>query len=234
MFGSAPWLGGAAQTRPSIAGRDAERWGGILAGAGLALFGLTRRSRTGLAFAAAGGGLIASALVRTTQRAAPDGGRIEVERTVTINRPAEELYRYWRDLANLPRIMQHLESVTPLDERRSHWVAKGPLGRTVEWDAEIVEERPNELIAWRSLPGASVPNTGAVRFAPAPGDRGTEVKVTLAYDPPAGPAGAAAAKLLMEEPDQQVREDLRRFKAVMEAGEAPSTDGQPSGRDDED
>ena len=211
---------------------QAERWGAFLAGGSLTLFGLTRRSLPGLGLAAAGGGLIAQALLRTSGTAPASGTGVAVARSVTVNRPIAELYAYWRDLRNLPRIMDHLESVTLDDDRRSHWVAKAPLGTKVEWDAEIAEDRTNELISWRSIAGAEIPNRGSVRFDAAPVGRGSEVTVTLAYDPPAGAVGTAVAKLLGEEPDQQVREDLRRFKAVMEAGEAPTVDGQPSGRED--
>jgi uncharacterized membrane protein len=148
------------------------------------------------------------------------GQGIKVERSVRVNRPPEEVYRFWRQLENLPRFMDHLESVTVLDENRSHWVAKAPAGARVEWEASIHNEIENELIAWRSLPGADVDNAGSVHFTPAGG--GTEVRVVLSYDPPAGKVGATVAKLLGEEPGQQVEEDLRRFKQVMEALETPA------------
>ncbi|MGN9806102.1 SRPBCC family protein [Micromonospora sp. L32] len=154
---------------------------------------------------------------------------ILMEVGVTVNRPASEAYRFWRDLENLPRFMAHLESVRADDLRRSHWTARGPAGRLVGWDAEIVEDRPNELIAWRSLPGAQVPNAGRVRFVPAPGDRGTEVRVELGYAPPAGRLGRAVAKLFGEEPEQQIRDDLRRFKQVLETGEVVRSDASPQG-----
>ncbi|HEX5580384.1 MAG TPA: SRPBCC family protein, partial [Gemmatimonadaceae bacterium] len=144
--------------------------------------------------------------------------------SVTILSPREEVYEFWRDFQNLPRFMRHLESVRVLDDRRSHWVARAPAGRTVEWEAEIVEDRPNELIAWRSVAGADVDNAGHVRFSDAPGGRGTEVTVALRYDPPAGKLGAAVAKLFHEEPGQQVEEDLRRFKQVMETGDIVVSD----------
>jgi uncharacterized membrane protein len=136
----------------------------------------------------------------------------------------EEVYGFWRDFANLPRFMRHLESVQVHDDGRSHWVAKAPAGRTVEWDAETTEDRPNELIAWRSLPGADVRNSGSVAFAPAPGGRGTEVRVTLEYDPPLGKLGSKIAMLFREEPGQQVYDDLRHFKQVMETGEIVFSD----------
>lgn len=155
---------------------------------------------------------------------------IEVHRTVTINRPRDEVYSYWRQIENLPRFMKHLESVTGTPDERSHWVALGPAGVKVEWDAESTADKHGELIAWKSIPEAQIPNTGEVRFQDAPAGRGTEVHVHLTYNPPGGAAGAAVAKLLGGEPDQTVREDLRRFKRLLETGEIATTDGQPSGR----
>ncbi len=148
---------------------------------------------------------------------------------VTVNKPADELYRYWRDFANLPDFMQHLAAVQDLGEGRSHWRAKAPLGQTVEWDATIINEIEDALIAWQSVEGAQISNAGSVRFRPAPGDRGTEVRVTLSYAPPAGKMGVAIAKILGEEPGRQVADDLRRFKQLMEAGELPTNDRQPMG-----
>jgi uncharacterized membrane protein len=181
-------------------------------------------------------------------------GALRVKHAITISRTPEELYRFWRDFQNLPRFMKHLESVQvtpqameqsagqttgqanqalgrPAGGNRSHWVAKAPAGRTVEWDAEIIEDQPNKLIAWRSLEGADVNNSGVVRFVKAPGGRGTTVTVELRYDPPAGALGASVAKLFGEDPDWQVKDDLRRFKQVMEMGEVITTEGQPAGRD---
>jgi len=148
---------------------------------------------------------------------------------VTVNKPADELYRYWRDFANLPDFMQHLAAVQDLGKGRSHWRAKAPLGQTVEWDATIINEIEDALIAWQSVEGAQISNAGSVRFRPAPGDRGTEVRVTLSYAPPAGKMGVAIAKILGEEPGRQVADDLRRFKQLMEAGELPTNDRQPMG-----
>lgn len=144
---------------------------------------------------------------------------VHVREATTVNRPREEVYRFWRDFGNLPRFMDHLESVEVLDDVRSRWKAKAPAGARVEWDAEIVEDRENELISWRSLQHADVSNSGSVRFVPAPGNRGTEVHVELRYQPPGGNLGAIVAKLFGEEPSQQVKGDLRRFKQVMEVGE---------------
>jgi uncharacterized membrane protein len=163
-----------------------------------------------------------------------EGNRgIEVQRTITVNKPRDEMFRIWRNFENLPRFMQHLQRVD-VDEAsggsRSHWVAKAPLGREVAWDADIIEERENEYVEWKSLPGSLVESMGRVEFADAPGGRGTIIHVYMQYNPPAGSMGAAVAKLLGEEPGQQVRDDLRHFKQMMETGEIASVEGQPSGR----
>ncbi len=148
---------------------------------------------------------------------------IHTKMSVTVNKPVEEVYAFWRDLENLPRFMRHLESVRVLDERRSHWVAKAPAGATVEWDAEITEEEPGRRIAWRSIEGADVYNAGVVEFAPAP-QAGTEVRVELRYSPPGGVLASKLAMLFREEPGQQVQDDLRHFKQVMETGEIVYSD----------
>jgi uncharacterized membrane protein len=154
---------------------------------------------------------------RTSPVASLDAGAgTRIERSVMVARPAEELYHFWRDFENLPRFMDNLEAVRVIDEDRSHWVAKGPAGMRVEWDAAIHNEIEGELIAWRSLPGADVDQAGSVHFVPA-GDGMTEVRVVLRYRPPAGKVGDAVAKLLGDDPDQQVGDDLRRFKQVVEA-----------------
>ena len=136
-----------------------------------------------------------------------------------VNRPPDEVYQFWRNFRNLPRFMRHLESVEEFGDGRSHWVAKGPAGMTVEWDATIVADEPGRVITWRSLEGADVDNAGAVRFEAAPGNRGTIVRVNLEYSPMGGVVGAAVAKLFGEEPEQQMDDDLRRLKQVMEVGE---------------
>ena len=142
-----------------------------------------------------------------------------IGRRVTINRPRHELYAFWRDFGNLPRIMENIESVTELDERRSHWVVRAPAGQTVEWDSVIVEDIPDELISWQSDAGADITNSGRIDFRDAPGGRGTWVTATIAYDPPAGGVGKLVAKLFQREPKIQARRDLRRFKQYMETGE---------------
>jgi uncharacterized membrane protein len=152
-----------------------------------------------------------------------------IEHTVGVNRSPQECYTYWREVSNLPKFSQMLETVTPIDERRSHWVMRGPGGAKVEWDSEITVDRPGERIAWRSLSGA-VKHAGTVRFERAPGGRGTFVSAMMHYQPPGGRISTAFAKMLRKDPNHQIREDLRRFKSLMETGEVPSTRGQPSGR----
>lgn len=166
-------------------------------------------------------------ITRATRRAgAPT---LHLQTSITVNRPAGELYRFWRDFENLPQFMTHLESVRSTGSLRSHWTAIAPAGRTVRWDAEVIEDRTDELIAWRSLEGADVRNSGSVHFSPAPGGRGTEVRVEIDYAMPAGKIGAAVARLFGEEPEQQVRDDLRRFKQVMETGQVVRSEGSPEG-----
>ena len=226
---------------------SAERWVTAFAGGTLATYGLIRRSPASLALAAAGAYLVARGATghcpaysaaginkadgddqNAVRKRLGDVG-IKVTHAVTILKPAAELYQYWRDFTNLPRIMDHLNSVT-VDGGKSHWVAKAPLGSTAAWDAEIINDVPNEVIAWRSLPGADVDNAGSVTFKAGPTGRGTEVRVSLSYAPPAGKPGAVIAKLLGEEPAKQLDDDLRHFKNIMETGERPTTEGQASGR----
>jgi uncharacterized membrane protein len=153
-----------------------------------------------------------------------------VSRAIAIDATSDELYAFWRDFQNLPRFMRHLVSVTVYDETRSHWVAKAPAGRTAEWDAEIKEDVPGRLIAWRTLPDADVVHSGCVRFEPAPGGRGTFVRVELEYRPPGGVLGATVAKLFGEEPEQQIQADLYRLKQLLETGQITTTEGQSAGR----
>ncbi|HJQ98909.1 MAG TPA: SRPBCC family protein [Candidatus Polarisedimenticolaceae bacterium] len=154
---------------------------------------------------------------------------LHVSKSVTINRPREEVYGLWRDLEKLPLFMQHVRSVTRLGNGRSHWVARAPAGQEVEWDAEIVEERPGKTLAWRSISEGDIRHEGVVQFKDAPPGRGTEVRVHLDYEPPAGKAGAAVARLFGEEPKQQIRDDLRRLKQVLETGEVVLSDGSLEG-----
>jgi len=169
-------------------------------------------------------------LFNPTRYVSENDRAIHVHKSITVNRPAEEVYRFWHDFQNLPRFMGHLESVQVLDAGRSHWKAKAPAGRTVEWDAQIVTDRPNELISWHSVEGSTIMNSGAVRFTPAPGNRGTEVRVELRYEAPGGALGSGLAKLLGEEPAVQIGDDLRAFKQVMETGEVMRSDTAVQGR----
>jgi len=217
---------------------DIERMLSLAGGGCAALCGLGRGS---LLLTALGGGLLYRAFsghcpmygalgVNTAQKhtpaaSVPAGEGFKVVRSITVHRPVEEVYRLWRDLENLPRFMSHLESVKE-DGSRSHWVARGPAGTSVAWDAEIINEEPNRLLAWRSLEGSTVSTAGSVHFRPAPEGHGTEIMVTLKYDPPAGKLGSWFAGLFGEEPSEQVREDLRRFKQLAEGENVPA--GQPA------
>ncbi len=228
-----------------------ERWASALGGAALAAYGIQQsvreRSVGGAIMAAAGGTLIfrgatghcpvyAATGVSTAgdlseTRTALGGARgINVEDAVTINRPVGELYRFWRDFEQLPRFMQHLESARQIDDRRSHWVAKAPGRRTVEWDAEIISDIPDRMISWRTVGRGDVASAGSVHFDDVGPGRGTVVRVRLQYAPPGGKVGAWAAWAFGEEPSQQVHEDLRRLKQLLEAGEVPTTKGQPRGK----
>ena len=184
-----------------------------------------RRNRT-IATTAATAGVAAldvwSALRASRRSAAfrhPYEYAVDAKRAITVNRTPEEVYQVWRDFRNLPRFMENLESVQLTGENRSHWVAKAPAGASVEWDAQIVDDQPNERISWRSLPGSQVENAGSVRFATAPGGKGTEVQVEIHYTPPAGKLGTVVAKIFGKDAGQQAASDLRRFKQVMETGE---------------
>lgn len=150
---------------------------------------------------------------------------VHVERSTTINRPIEQVYAFWSDFQNFPRFMRHVEAVRTEPGGRSHWRVTGPAGMTVDWTAEVVEARENERLSWRTVEGSDVEHSGIVEFAHAPGARGTEVRVSFDYKPPAGRVGRAMAWIWGEDPDQQVREDLRRFKQIVETGEVPLSDG---------
>lgn len=221
-----------------------ERMASVMAGTFLTVQGMRRRGPAGILTAATGAELIrrgatgrcycyelfgVSTVPRAEGTVIPYPLGIRVDRSVTINRPVEDVYQYWRNLENLPNFMRHLKSVTVIDATRSRWVALAPRGRTVEWEAEIITDVENEKIAWRSAPGSSVQNAGSVQFRPAPGDRGTEITVALQYNPPAGIVGAVLAWLSGEEPSLQIRDDLHRLKQALEAGEVTTTEGQPVG-----
>ncbi len=221
---------------------DSERTFSLL-GAGLAMYlALTRPAAAKLPLAAGGAYLLYRWLagkdpvyeLLNIQRSPGNRDHLYVRRAITINRPRADVFAFWRNFENLPRFMQHLQEVrVSADGRLSHWITSAPLGQTVEWDAEVVEERPNELIAWRSLPGSGLENSGRVTFRDARGFKGTEVDLVLEYRPPLGSASIAMARLFGEQPWQQVCDDLKRFKQVMETGEVPTIFAQSSGRIDE-
>jgi uncharacterized membrane protein len=214
-----------------------ERWASAIGGGALALYGVTRGSLGGIALALVGAALVqrgvsghcnlyeamnfstagegADALRNSENVSVPAERGTKVEKSVEINRPASVLYDFWRNFENLPRIMNHLESVKVTGGDRSHWVAKAPAGSTVEWDAEIYNEKQGELIAWRTLEGSQVASAGSVRFEETtPGT--TTVTVSLKYDPPGGKLGSIVAYLFGENPSQQIADDLQRFKQLME------------------
>jgi len=233
-----------------------ERLMSIITGGALAVYGLRRRGAPGIGVAligaelvrrgASGHCLVYEALGVNTadghaviprgdgvvSRAATVNARraIKIERSVTILLPQEQLYGFWRDFTNLPRFMKHLESVTCTDDMHSHWVAKLPGGKTVEWDSEIVNDIPNELIAWKTVGNPDVAHAGSVHFREAPQNRGTELRIVFDYEPPGAHIFAQIAKLFGHAPDALVREDLRRFKMLVESGEIATTEGQPSCR----
>ncbi len=216
--------------KPNIS--PVEQWTSTIAGAALSVFGFRRSNRAlgllglGLLARGASGWCPVSAAVgrdtrnvdEPTKRHLGGSGGIIVEDTITIHRPVSEVYSYWRNLENLPRFMAHLEAVHVNDRSHSHWVARGPLGVTVGWDAEIINDIPPSLLSWKSVGQSDVISAGSVRFKPS-GDRATEVRVKLQYDPPAGKVGATLAWLLGNDPQQQIAEDLQRFKQLLETGE---------------
>jgi len=213
---------------------EVERLVSVAGGGALALLGLKEGSLLGLGLAAVGGALVyrgmsghchlygtlgvSTAGEHNPVASIPAGEGFKLVQAVTINRSADELYRMWRDFESLPRFMSHLVSVRSAG-RRSHWAAHGPVGTTVEWDAEVINEDPGRMIAWRSLEGSQVGTAGSVHFLPLGAAGGTEVTVSLKYDPPGGKLGGWLAGLFGQDPEQQIREDLRRFKRLAEAGE---------------
>lgn len=200
-----------------------QRWGTVIGGSALALLGITRRSKTGLALATAGG-LLAYRAARGTQ-----AKEFYAESSFAINCTPEEAYKFWRNFENLPLFMRHLDSVKVIDNRRSVWTAIGPLDVRLHWTAEILDEAENQWIVWRSLPGSDLEHIGSVQFRKAPGDRGTIVVAVMEYNPPAGAVGKTIASMLGKDAEFALREDLRRFKHLLEANEIPTTEGQPHG-----
>ena len=219
---------------------NVERAISVLGGGTILLLGLKRPNLGGLLLTAVGSGLLHRGITghcvgyaifkSESADSAPVAHDIHVEKSITINKSPNELYSFWRRFENLPRIMRHLESVTSIDFGRSHWVAIGPAGKKFEWDAEIYNEKPNELIAWRSLAGSDVVHAGSVRFEAGPSGRGTRVTVVMNYNVAGGKLTALFARLFGAEPGQMIEGDLRRFKQLMEAGEIATIEGQPSGR----
>jgi len=228
-----------------------ERIISTIAGGGLIAYGLKRKDWLGALLGVVGGGLalrgatghcqVYDALdIDTNENSLFERGKekakdwfsqeTEIVKSITINKSADELYTFWRNFENLPKFMNHLESVKVVDDKKSEWTAKAPLGTQAHWTAEITEDVNNEKIAWRSVENSEITNSGKVEFLPTI-DRGTEVKITIRYQPPAGKLGALASYFLSEEPDNQISEDLRRFKSLMETGLIMHIEGQPSGRE---
>jgi len=214
---------------------EPERLASVTAGAALALIGFSRRSLEGTCMALTGAELLRRGITGHSMlyeylgvRTAPKGQGaattsvpyelgIRVDHVITVGRPRSDVYAFWRKLENLPQFMKHVKSVQRTGERRSHWVVCGPAGGNVEWDAEIINEVENRLIGFRSLEGSAVDLAGSVRFQDAPDGRGTEIFVEIQYNPPAGVLGAFFAQMWGVEPTSQIREDLYRFKHLMEA-----------------
>lgn len=228
---------------------ETERWVSLIGGGSLIAYGLTKRNSTGFGLAALGAGLLwrgatghcdlyqAIGINTLGGRLRKGTGRgtsvpyelgIRVDESIRIGKRPDELYRFWRKLDNLPKFMDHLVSVETIDSRKSHWMAKGPAGVTVDWHAEIINDVENERIGWRSLEGSEIANAGSVSFHPALGGQETDVKISLQYNPPAGELGAAVAKLLGTNPKKQIRADLKDFKELMERGRLSGKASQKS------
>lgn len=199
-----------------------QRWGAVIGGSALAIYGLTRRSPLGMALAAGGGGLAA---IAARGKSSPPS---TASTTILVNCTPDQAYRFWRDIENLPRFMNRLESVSSMGDGRSHWVAIGPGGRPIQWDAEITSEHENEYIAWHSLPGSDPQVNGRVDFRKAPGGRGTIISVRIEYSPSLG-ANNKLANFLNKGGSFLLRQDLRRLEALMEAGEIATIEGQTHG-----
>jgi len=218
-----------------------ERVLSLVGGGLLTLYGLSRRSPAGILLLGLGGYLayrgvtghdpVFRAIGLDRSGAGSQPAPVVITETLTVNKPSEELYAFWRDFEHLPQFMKHVKSVRHLDERTSMWEAGLPKSsRTIKWRAEVIDEKPGEYIRWRSLDRSDVYNAGEVRFRQLSHGRGTEVKARIEYRPPAGRAGGAVAGLLNPIFAMLVKEDIRRFKNLMEAGEIPTTHGQPAGR----
>jgi uncharacterized membrane protein len=211
------WISGAAGVALLAYGLGRRRFRAVLLPVGIGLLHRALTGRSEINHALRRNSALGEGRVSAVASLGRGEGR-KLEQAVTIHRPRGELFRFWRQFDNLPRFMDNLESVTVLDTRRSHWVAKGPVGTRVEWDAEIHSEIEDELIAWRSLPGADVDQAGSVHFSPA-ADGHTEVRVVMRYAAPGRRVGDAVAHILADDPERQIADDLRRFKQVMDAGD---------------
>lgn len=228
---------------------DHERILSLIGGGALTLFGITRGKTWGTLLAIVGGELLSRGATghcrvygmtglntnrtqpsQSHQLSVPHERGQKVVKSITINRSADDLYNFWRNFENLARFMTHIERIEVQDGKRSHWVVKAPLGGHVEWDARIINEIPGKLIGWRSLENADVDNAGSVEFESLDNLRGTKVTVSIKYSPPGDKIGIAVAKLLGENPEKQIEEDLRRLKQLMETGEIATTHGQSTGR----
>jgi uncharacterized membrane protein len=215
-----------------------ERLAATAAGGLLLLFGLRNPTPANLLLGTLGAGLLYQGAagrnivesIRQGQPLVADPNGVRIKKSLTINRPPDEVYAFWRDLENLARYMKNVRSVQRHGGGRSHWVARGPRGMVLKWDAQITVDRPNAMIAWQTLPGGSIEHRGYVKFVPAPGGRGTEVHVALEYQPPGGELGKLFGALLGSVAEQQIQEQIRNFKQILEAGEVPTIKGQTSGR----
>ena len=221
-------------------GLEKIRWGRLLGGTALTLYGIARRKGwadlvvAGVGATLAYGGLKQSPLMgNSLKRLAlhtATTGSVDVATTMTVERPADEVYEFWRNLENLPRFMRHLAAVDEISPGLSRWVARLPTGITLEWQAKILEEKPGELIAWQSVQGSDIFNEGYVTFRSVFNGQGTEIHARITYHPPAGEVGARIAGFFEELQARYLREDLRSFKRLIETGELPTTQGQPSAR----
>jgi len=213
-------------TAPNIERTISAMAGSILIGAGIRRGGLL-----GLAFGSLGVTFLAQAVrgrPSFAKKVKPEP--IEIKKAITIAATPADLYQFWHDFENLPRFMTHVSSVRVLDQQRTEWTAVGPRDTRIRWRSEITEDRPGELISWRSIDRSPISQRGTVRFAPAPQDGETEVHLTLEYAPPEGTIGIVVGKLLVGLTEHKLQEDLRRLKQLYETSSIPSTEGQPHGR----
>lgn len=231
---------------PGVNVDGTERMASTALGGVLLLLGLRNRSIGGLVTALAGGTLVYRGLsgrcsvyqalgVNTADTGARStagapAAATDVERSITVDRPAGELHRIWREPGTLPQVMRHFAEVTVKDEHHAHWTVRGPGGRSLEWDTQVVEDRPGELLRWESVEGADLRNEGTLRFRPAAGDRGTEVALRVRFAPPGGALGGAAMRLFGFVPSTIAGKALRRFKSLVETGEMPTLERNPSAR----